>query len=806
MLKLMGVPGSDVAQVTDATLTLRGGSVMGWMLLLGVALIFLAIWVYRRYSSDLPRIQRIGLTVLRCIFLGLLVVLLMRPVLSLTIEGSIRRSLVIMVDASSSMEIQDERRGNDLVRAGIGLGRLDPTRGLEQPTDELGDIGRPARMRLVRSVLQDERLRLLPQLAEEYDLRPYRFGASAEEIAAAGDTAPATGRWIETVKTTDSVTRIGDGVREVLGRSRGQPLAGIVLITDGATNSGSSATGAAEMARQQGVPLYVWGVGITSPRQVAVTNLFAPEVAFFDDEVLVSVRIRAHGMEGRTTTLRLELIPEQPESAPAEQVIEQDIILNEGEQIIPILLTPQKQQEEEQSKQYRLVASLEPTGDEASTDNLTRAQPLRVIDGSIKVLYIEYAPRWEYRYLQAMLMRDHRVTLKTVLLEAAPGLSSDPDGPYLPEIPRNKAELFEYDLIILGDVDLRAFTSLQLEAMEEFVSKFGGGMLIIPGRRHGLSSIEGTIVEWMLPVEPTRGTFGRPPANGSDPIKVELTTEGMLSAVLRFSDDETENTAIWERLPEIYRLTPVFRPKPAAQILLVDAQQTRSGASSRTPIFVLHQYGLGQVFYSGTDDTWRWRRLGDEYHITLWTQIVRRLALPHLLGESKRTQLSTDQQEYATGDRITVYARLYDEHYSPLIQDQVRGTYRTASGISGTLLLRREQPGTYRGEFVAPQAGAYELYVETDPTTTLGFDVGAPRLELSQTAMNELLLQQMAAISGGAYFREENLHELSNHVRQRTKRVRSTHDVDIWASPIFFILLMSVVTAEWLWRKAVQLK
>src|SRR5690606_34479742 len=225
-----------------------------------------------------------------------------------------------------------------------------------------------------------------------------------DEIAVADGKSVVSGDWLDTIKAEDSSTRLGDAIRELLGRSRGQPLAGILLVTDGASNSGSPVTAAAEMARQQGVPLYVWGVGITSPREVAVTSLFAPEVAFFDDEVPVGVRVRSHGMEGRTTRLRLELVPEEPENAPAVQSIEQQIILNDGEQVVPLILTPQKEREDQQSAQYRLVATIEPTGDEANTENLTRSQPLRVIDGKIKVLYVERVPRWEYRFLQATLL------------------------------------------------------------------------------------------------------------------------------------------------------------------------------------------------------------------------------------------------------------------------------------------------------------------------------------------------------------------------------------------------------------------
>ena len=42
------------------------------------------------------------------------------------------------------------------------------------------------------------------------------------------------------------------------------------------------------------------------------------------------------------------------------------------------------------------------------------------------------------------------------------------------------------------------------------------------------------------------------------------------------------------------------------------------------------------------------------------------LALPHLLGESRRTQLSSDKQTYGLGDRVTLFARVYDQGYSPV--------------------------------------------------------------------------------------------------------------------------------------------
>ena len=51
------------------------------------------------------------------------------------------------------------------------------------------------------------------------------------------------------------------------------------------------------------------------------------------------------------------------------------------------------------------------------------------------MLLVESAPRWEFKYLQALLLRDRRVQLKCVLQEIDPAISADPTGPYLPAFP-----------------------------------------------------------------------------------------------------------------------------------------------------------------------------------------------------------------------------------------------------------------------------------------------------------------------------------------------------------------------------------
>ena len=815
LLKLLGAEMDDAVHIATTSLAFRGGIGLGWfvLLLLGLGAVF--FWLYRNSPPNLSLRRKSLLAGLRILFIGLILLLLMRPILSFTVEGSVRRLLVLLVDASASMQIKDPRvAAEDQKRAAIARDYLDPAKGLSQVLDNnrVPEIEQVQRLDLLKSALKNPRLNLLPRLDREFDLDVFAFGQGVTPLSARKQTETNTAPdepfpktdlnqfpWVERLVATNSVTAIGDAMREVLNRKRGQPLAGILLISDGANNSGSQPRQIADMLRQEGIPLYAYGVGITSPRDIIVGHIFSPDITFVKDEVPITVRVRSQGLRGETAELVLKL--------GDQQVASRTVTFSEdGEQVVPMKFTPQTQGD------FDLQASIEPRPDEAVKDNNSRTQRLRVIDAKIKVLLVDQAPRWEFRYLQAMLLRDRRIDLKCFLVEGDPAIARGDNTPYLSQFPARKDELFKYDLVIFGDVDPKSITPAQLENLNELISKFGGALVMVAGKRFSPLAYRRTVMEKILPVE-----FDSAPMESAvdtvaeKPVRLELTAAGRANPMLRLSDKEEENIALWKQLPPLYWIARVSRPKPAAEVLLVDPDPARESRFGKMPVIAWQQYGLGQVMYVGTDNTWRWRKnAGDVYYTTLWGQIAQRVSLQRLLGGSKRTQLTTDRQNYLTGDRISIYARLYGVGFEPIQEPAVRGFYglKNGQGSKAEIPLRPipEQPGLYRAEFVAPGPGNYEFAVEPDPTTTLDFNITEPKFELGETAMNQPLLQQIASATGGAFFREEDLYKLPETISQKTERVRSPLEVELWSSPFYFLLLIGVVTCEWVLRKMSYLK
>ena len=70
-------------------------------------------------------------------------------------------------------------------------------------------------------------------------------------------------------------------------------------------------------------------------------------------------------------------------------------------------------------------------------------------------------------------------------------------------IPAKRAELFLYDAVIFGNIEGDFFTRDQLEMTADFVSRRGGGLLVLGARSFERAGLVGTPLEEVLPLDLT---------------------------------------------------------------------------------------------------------------------------------------------------------------------------------------------------------------------------------------------------------------------------------------------------------------
>jgi hypothetical protein len=587
-----------------------------------------------------------------------------------------------------------------------------------------------------------------------------------------------------------------------LQEDRSRPVGAILLVTDGQNNVGSSPLEAAQIAKEQGIPLFIYGVGVTSPPDIILEEIITQKLSFVKERVEVRARIRTQGLKDKAASAVLRVNGVDKDEKNFE-------IIEDGERTVVLNFTP------EDAGDCKIEVAIEPLPEETVKDNNRAEVKLKVTDAKFHVLFIEQEPRWDFRYLLAYLQRDRRLELKCVVIDGEPGLDRRADSVFLPSLPEGREEFFKAEVLIIGDVNPQDLGVERMETIRDWVEA-GGGIIFLAGPKFNPLAYVGTALETLLPVVPDTSVPPQIAAQRSvEPFKLALTSIGETSPYLQMDPDLEENRAIWEKFPGVRWTARMVRAKPAAQVLLVDPRSQAATRYGPAPVFATQGYGAGTCVYLGTDETYRWRSdVGEKYYSILWGQIMQSLALELLEGGSARTQLKSDRREYVVGDKISITGRAYNEGFTPLIAPSVEGTLKiTISGPNGEP-VEREEPlnlsasaeGGFRAEMDAKTPGEYSYSMKRDPETVMQFEVIEPRLEKVQTALNERLLRATAEAAGGRFLREEDLHDLPKLIREKSATVSSFKKDEIYRSNWWLVLLVFLAGAEWFIRRMTQLK
>jgi hypothetical protein len=159
------------------------------------------------------------------------------------------------------------------------------------------------------------------------------------------------------------------------------------------------------------------------------------------------------------------------------------------------------------------------------------------------------------------------------------------------------------------------------------------------------------------------------------------------------------------------------------------------------------------------------------------------------------------------GAPCAVYARVFDKDYRPAEERRVTARLVRADAPPGDSAAREVfldavsgRPGEYRGMLSNDAAGPWELRLEA-PAASLAYEVSPPpQYELEPGGMAEKALREAARLSGGRFYREEDLCGLPDHVEPRLAEFTFRAERLLW-NPLAMILFVGLVTAEWVLRK-----
>ncbi|MFK7850409.1 MAG: hypothetical protein AB8D78_05465 [Akkermansiaceae bacterium] len=763
------------------------------------AVLILSIYLYRR-SWGMPMWVRVGLGISRFAVLALIVATLLEPTAVVTESNNRARSLPILLDVSESMSMQDQRkRSEDLVDAAAALGMVDLSNESDADSLVMGldsnqrrEISDASRSDLARAILAKSARPVFESLGEELEISYHAFDRDSRLIT---DGTQITDEELSKLNPNGQGTSIASSL-EAVANSGGIPPAGVLLLSDGVDNGTSQRSEAIlRDLGARGIPVYSVPLGLADPDDVSIRNIVMQEVAFSGDRVPVRVHLQSKGYERRSAKLTVRLND--------RQVSQRRVRLEGGLQFEDIDFNVDLYEK----GAARVTVEIEPFEDEVSVANNAVEQSVRVVNEKVNVLYIEGNNRWEFRYLTAILKRDPRLNTTFIASSAGPEFARN-SPEHIERFPSKREEAFQYDLVILGDVDAAFFSPEELEVLEELIRDRGGSLLVLCGPMHTPASFVDTAVETMLPVRFDPDSEWELTSESIYPV---LTSEGRSSMVMVLENETEENDRIWSRVAPLDHLPPLLGAKPGATVL---ATLSDTAAGSRPyPMVAWHRYGTGKCMSIATDRLWRLRfKTGDKYHWRVWSQSIQFLTLSRLMGEHKRIRLETDRSTYREGEQARLYAHVLDEEFEPVIQPSFRITVKGVDGNaleqSVSLQPDRTSPGLYEGYFTPPVSGRYRLEANEDDqevSNTTEFQVANINQELSDTDADRAYLERVSELTGGKVLAVRDISMLSSLLNGAPTKSTYRSERPLWDSWIILLIMISLLGMEWITRRKYDL-
>ncbi len=754
---------------------------------LGLALVFVA-WSYT--TANAPRGTRLTCAALKILGLAALAACLLEPMWTGERARPGANIIAIIADNSQSMTLHgpDETESRAAVLARV-------------LTDEKSNQWRTV-------------------LAENFEVRNYLADSHLQ----------GTQNFAE-ITFDGRTSALGNALRLLAERHNGQPLAGVLLMTDGVAGD------LTDPASLQGLPP-IFPVVFGNDRaanDIAITTTATTQTSFEDAPVSVQAEVNATGFRGREVIGKLTAIEAGAPGAVEKIVGEQTIRIPDDTDKIAFRF--QLRPEKSGVLFYRLRVT---PGESAIEATMANNETILAVDrgrGPHRMLYVSGRPNWEYKFLSRAVEGDDQTQLVGLIRVAKrepkfefrgrTGESSNPlfrgfgnqskeeieqyDKPVLVRLntedefelkggfPKTADELFKYEAVIIDDLEAAFFTADQMSLVQRFVSERGGSLLMLGGAEsfHD-GAFQRTAIGDMLPVYLDRVSANAPGAG----LRLALHRDGWLQPWARLRAKESEEEARLAALPTFDVLNPAGDAKPAATVVatVTDGEHT-------FPALLTQRFGRGRTASMLIGDFWQ-SGLGDEARMKdlerAWRQMSRWLVADVPAPVEVRLEPKPDAQA------MQIQVRARDAKFQALdnatVSLQVQAVGR--AGESATITLPAEasagEAGLYEATYVPRESGGYR--VEASVTDSGGAVAGKAQAgwttdlaaaEFRSLTPNRALMESLATQTGGQVVAPEKLDEFVRDLPSRRAPVTETWTRPIWHTPAMFLFALACFVVEW---------
>lgn len=555
----------------------------------------------------------------------------------------------------------------------------------------------------------------------------------------------------QTVSFDQQATNLESMLKGIETDYEQQNLVAVVLASDGIHNYGRS-----PQFMNMRVPVYTIGLGDTIPAQdLSIRSISYNKIVYEGNRFPLVVEVFNNGYVGETLNVQV---------LKAGNVIKSQQITLQGDQQInsaEFLLDAEKVGVESYSVQ------IVPKTGESSVNNNTRNAFLEVVDSKQRILIAAKAPHPDIKALTAVIDKNEGTE---TLLYLSGITQEEPEGPF--------------DLVILHE--LPGFNDLPAW-LDSWIDKTN--TLYISG------------IDNLDHINAGNPVLDYDSYGQSDEVSANLNPNFEL-----FEIDEDLLDRM-ETYPPVLVPYGRFNFKTAAEVLLY--QRIGSVQTDRPLLSIYNGDERKSAVFSGSG-FWKWKlqefALNEDQKLfeELFGKLIQYLATK---DDKRNFQVSTTDNQYFDNEPVEFITDVYNELFEKVYDYSVDLTVTDAAGqrqefdyvnsSSRNFQITGLNPGIYSFSASAIVNGKRENAQGT-------FSVDKLALEDINLTANHQLLKNIASNSGGTYLEENALDNITGLINNLNARPIARSDEKLQLvlnNPLWLILLIALISAEWFVRK-----
>ncbi len=563
---------------------------------------------------------------------------------------------------------------------------------------------------------------------------------------------------VSTFTWNSPASDINGAMRNIIADYESKNLAGIMLVSDGIYNSGSS-----PLYNQSRIPVYTVGTGDTTQRtDLILKNLAYNKIAYQGNKFPLRAEVLVQGLQNQTVNVTItkggKRISMMSKSAAGSPLLEFDFLIDATEK-----------------GTQRLDVAVEVLQGESNKKNNYATAFIDVVEGKKKILFIAPAPHPDIKALRSVIEKNPNYEFVLHI----PGLTNVDPSLLQP----GKAELIVfYDVL---DVEGRT------RNLYDQLSKSTSSLLVILGTKTNLRQLSASGI----------------PINFENAGQRDAVTPVVNTSFRNFNF--LENTAgVFSRFPPVDVPFGKFSYPSNATVLLY---QRIGSVSTDRPLLLNWEDGNKKVAALLGPGIWRWRlnefadRESTDFFDDVFSKLIQYLSTR---DDKRKFRSFAIQNEFAEGTQAIIESQVYNDLFELLYGNSINLQLHDEQG-KVTQYNYITSPGNSRYRIGDLKEGVYQFSASTSlngktEVVQGQFIVRTQNIESQNLTADHGLLRKMAVNSGGKFFRDNEWQKLVNDF-SKAEATSIIHSEDSFnpliSLKLVFFLILLLISGEWFSRK-----